>query len=207
MNKASNDALWDRIREETLQHAGDEPMLASFLYATILNHPLLERPLRFHLASQLDSPTASSLLLRDVIQQASDSDSSMRKPVRAADFQPFAHKLEGFFHARSDNPRQDRPWHMVCLVVIVFADQRDIDNFVVVGLRRHRTAIQDLHPFGMNDRRRKPAGNVIGDVTATDGDRIREDDLAVIKHGDGCCAAAHIDEGDTEILFVFHQAG
>lgn len=83
MNQASNDALWDRIHEETLQHARDEPMLASFLYATILNHPLLERSLSFHLASQLDSPTASSLLLRDVIQQAFDSDASIRKAVRA----------------------------------------------------------------------------------------------------------------------------
>ena len=83
MNKASNDAIWDRIREETLHHAGDEPMLASFLYATILNHPMLEDALSFHLASQLDSPTASSLLLRDVIQQAFDNDASIRKAVRA----------------------------------------------------------------------------------------------------------------------------
>jgi serine O-acetyltransferase len=83
MNTASNDALWDRIREETLQHARDEPMLASFLYATILNHPLLEGALSFHLASQLDSPTASSLLLRDVMQQAFESDARIGKAVRA----------------------------------------------------------------------------------------------------------------------------
>ncbi len=83
MSTASNDPLWERIREETLLHARDEPMLASFLYATILNHETLEGALSFHLANQLDSPVASSLLLRDVMLQAFESDSCIRDAVRA----------------------------------------------------------------------------------------------------------------------------
>jgi len=83
VNKPTHDPLWDRIREETFHHASNEPMLASFLHATILNHPVLEGALSFHLANQLDSPTASSLLLRDVIQQAFDSDATIREAVRA----------------------------------------------------------------------------------------------------------------------------
>ena len=78
-----DDPLWDRIREETARHASEEPILASFLHATILNHTRLERSLSFHLALQLDSPNASSLLLRDVMCQAFEADPGIRKAVRA----------------------------------------------------------------------------------------------------------------------------
>jgi len=83
MNTALHDPLWDRIREETSQHASEEPILASFLHATILNHNILERALSFHLANQLDSATASSLLLREVMLQALESDPTIRDAVRA----------------------------------------------------------------------------------------------------------------------------
>ena len=83
MSQESNDPIWDRIREETAKHASEEPILASFLHATILNHPRLELALSFHLANQLDSPTASSLLLREVMLEAMDSDPVIRAAVRA----------------------------------------------------------------------------------------------------------------------------
>ena len=75
--------LWERIRQETVRHANEEPILASFLHATILNHAELEGALSFHLANQLDSPVASSLLLRDVILEALQSDAAIREAVRA----------------------------------------------------------------------------------------------------------------------------
>ena len=83
MSTHTDDPLWDRIREEAAGHASEEPILASFLHATILNHAVLEHALSFHLANQLDSPTASSLLLRDVIPQAFESDPAIRQAVRA----------------------------------------------------------------------------------------------------------------------------
>ena len=83
MSPTNNDPIWNRIREEAARHASDEPILASFLHATILNHSRLELALSFHLASQLDSPTASSLLLREVMLEALDSDASIREAVRA----------------------------------------------------------------------------------------------------------------------------
>lgn len=82
MSPKSPDPMWDRIRKEAAEHASDEPILASFLHATILNHARLELALSFHLASQLDSPTASSLLLREVMLAALDSDASIRTAVR-----------------------------------------------------------------------------------------------------------------------------
>ena len=50
--------------------AASEPVLASFLHATILNHETLESALSFHLAQKLDSPAAPALLVREVIEEA-----------------------------------------------------------------------------------------------------------------------------------------
>ncbi len=82
MSSIQTDVVWDRIRSETEKHAQEEPILASFLHATILNHKTLECALSFHLASQLDSPTVSSLLLREVMLQALESDAGARQAVR-----------------------------------------------------------------------------------------------------------------------------
>ncbi|MDH4040331.1 MAG: serine O-acetyltransferase, partial [Gammaproteobacteria bacterium] len=47
MSTPIHDPLWERIRQETAQHANEEPILASFLHATILNHAELEGALSF----------------------------------------------------------------------------------------------------------------------------------------------------------------
>lgn len=78
-----DDTLWQCIREETEHEARREPMLASFLHATILNHQTLEAALSFHLANKLDSPTASALLLREVIDEALAADPAIGQAVRA----------------------------------------------------------------------------------------------------------------------------
>jgi serine O-acetyltransferase len=83
MSPKKTDAVWDRIRKETEKKAAEEPLLASFLYATILNHSQLERALSFHLASQLDSATVSALLLREVILDALKHDPCIPKAIRA----------------------------------------------------------------------------------------------------------------------------
>jgi len=77
------DPLWQAIRAETTLEANNEPILASFLHATILNHDTLESALSFHLAQKLDSATASALLIREVIEQAFASDASIGEAIRA----------------------------------------------------------------------------------------------------------------------------
>ncbi|QFU77508.1 serine O-acetyltransferase [Halioglobus maricola] len=83
MTATQADPVWERIHSETAKHAQEEPLLASFLHSTILNHHTLECALSFHLANQLDSPTVSSLLLREVILEAMQKDASIRQAVRA----------------------------------------------------------------------------------------------------------------------------
>lgn len=76
------DPLWQAIRNETEAEAGREPILASFLHATILNHDTLEAALSFHLAHKLDSATASALLVREVIEEALRSDPAIGDAIR-----------------------------------------------------------------------------------------------------------------------------
>lgn len=66
----TQDDLWQKLREEAQQHAKSEPILASFLHASILNHGSLSCALSYTLASKLDSNTANALTLREVIEAA-----------------------------------------------------------------------------------------------------------------------------------------
>jgi serine O-acetyltransferase len=77
------DTLWDSIRSQTRKQAEQEPVLASFLYATILNHDTLEAALSFHLANKLDSPALPAMLVREVIEQALEADPDITQAVRA----------------------------------------------------------------------------------------------------------------------------
>lgn len=77
-----NDPIWQDIRDETQKMVKGEPVLASFLYSTILNHSSLESALSFHLAHKLDSPTASALLVREVIEEALQADANIGKAMR-----------------------------------------------------------------------------------------------------------------------------
>ncbi len=76
------DPVWQRICNETRIAAADEPILASFLHATILHHDELECALSFHLANQLDSPSASSMMLREVFLEAFRTDAVIRSAIR-----------------------------------------------------------------------------------------------------------------------------
>ncbi|SDK54062.1 serine O-acetyltransferase [Microbulbifer yueqingensis] len=77
------DALWQQIRADVARQAEREPILASFLHATILNHVTLESALSFHLANKLDSPVAQALLIREVIDEALAADPAIGHAARA----------------------------------------------------------------------------------------------------------------------------
>ncbi|MFM7273433.1 MAG: serine O-acetyltransferase, partial [Gammaproteobacteria bacterium] len=79
---AVDDAVWESIRASSTREAAAEPVLASFLHATILNHATLEAALSFHLAQKLDSPTAPALLAREVIEEAFAADPGIGEAIR-----------------------------------------------------------------------------------------------------------------------------
>lgn len=79
----TTDPVWARIHEQTRAQADEEPILASFLHATILNHDTFEGALSFHLANKLDSPMAPAMMIREVIIAAMDDDPGIAQAARA----------------------------------------------------------------------------------------------------------------------------
>ncbi len=75
--------LWSSIRKRAAERAGAEPTLASFLYATVLNHDRLEDAVSFHLADKLGSSTLSAMQLREIILEAMRGDPTLIASVCA----------------------------------------------------------------------------------------------------------------------------
>lgn len=78
-----SDQLWSAIRSRAADRAAAEPMLASFLHATILNHQCFEDAVSFHLAGKLASETLPAMQLRDVMQQAMQHDPGIAQAICA----------------------------------------------------------------------------------------------------------------------------
>ena len=77
------DPIWAAIRQEVLDEVAREPILGSFLHATILNHARLEDALSFHLAGKLSSQNLPSMLVRELIDEALECDPAIGQAVRA----------------------------------------------------------------------------------------------------------------------------
>ena len=77
------DPVWLAIRQEATTQANNEPALASFFHATILNHDSLESALSFHLANKLASPAISALQIREIIEEVIRVDECVSLAVRA----------------------------------------------------------------------------------------------------------------------------
>jgi len=78
----SDDPVWSMIKQTTAEQANQEPILASFLHATVLNHNTLEDALSFHLANKLDSTAAPALLIREMIEEALAGEPTISQQVR-----------------------------------------------------------------------------------------------------------------------------
>ncbi len=80
---AATGDVWQLIRQETERDAKSEPILASFLHATILKHKTLEAAMSFHLANRLASPAVSALLVREVLDEAFSAEPKIGTAIRA----------------------------------------------------------------------------------------------------------------------------
>jgi serine O-acetyltransferase len=66
--------VWSQLRVEAMQAAAEEPLLASYLHASILHHERLEDALSYHLAQKLGHGDLPALQLREVIREAYQSE-------------------------------------------------------------------------------------------------------------------------------------
>lgn len=75
--------VWQIIRTEALAASAQEPVLASFYHAAILNHTTFQAAISFHLANKLDSQTMPALMIREIFVEAMNADSSIEVAMRA----------------------------------------------------------------------------------------------------------------------------
>lgn len=72
--KLTTDQTWSRMRVEAATAAAQEPVLASFLHAHVLNHTNFSDALSYRLAAKLADGQMSAMLWRDVCAEAYRSD-------------------------------------------------------------------------------------------------------------------------------------
>ncbi|EOA16958.1 hypothetical protein CARUB_v10005186mg [Capsella rubella] len=76
------DPIWDSIRAEAKLEAEKEPVLSSFLYASILSHDCLEQALSFVLANRLQNPTLLATQLMDIFCNVMVHDRGIQSSIR-----------------------------------------------------------------------------------------------------------------------------
>lgn len=98
----AEDGTWQVLREEVTGLANAEPILASYLHATVINHRTLEDSLSYLLAGKLASPDLPAMSLREVIDEVLAASTKVREALRkdlaaAADRDPAAHGIANPF--------------------------------------------------------------------------------------------------------------
>ncbi|XXG39151.1 hypothetical protein AAC387_Pa01g0186 [Persea americana] len=88
LDVSSEDPIWDAMRAEAKSEAEKEPILSSFLYASILSHDCLERALGFVLANRLQNPTLLATQLKDIFDNVIMHDRGIQHAIRL-DIQAF----------------------------------------------------------------------------------------------------------------------
>lgn len=75
--------VWALIRAEAKDASADEPVLASFYHAVILNHHSFAAAISFHLANKLDSQAVPAMMIREVFEEAMAADAEIEAAMRA----------------------------------------------------------------------------------------------------------------------------
>jgi serine O-acetyltransferase len=63
------DPIWDTLRQEADAAAEQDPLLAAFLYSTVLNHRSLEESVAHRICERLDHPDLQAVLLRQAFME------------------------------------------------------------------------------------------------------------------------------------------
>jgi serine O-acetyltransferase len=82
MAEYTADTTWKKLRDESREKAESEPILASYLHLTILNHRGLEDALSFHLASKLATPNLPAMSIREFMSEAFDKSEQIQEAIR-----------------------------------------------------------------------------------------------------------------------------
>jgi serine O-acetyltransferase len=78
----SEDLVWEKLRKDAEIEVSREPLLASYMHATILSHQSLESSLSFHMANQLSSSAMVSTQIQSIFNDAFSKNPSFRESIR-----------------------------------------------------------------------------------------------------------------------------
>ncbi|RDY03041.1 putative serine acetyltransferase 2, partial [Mucuna pruriens] len=76
------DPIWAAVRDEAKLEAEKEPILSSFLYASILAHDCFEQALAFVVANRLQNPTLLATQLMDIFCNVIMHDKAIQRSIR-----------------------------------------------------------------------------------------------------------------------------
>jgi len=76
------DPIWVAVKAEAKSEAEKEPILSSFLYASVLSHDCLERALSFVLANRLEDPTLLATQLIDIFNDVMLNNKDICRSIR-----------------------------------------------------------------------------------------------------------------------------
>jgi serine O-acetyltransferase len=173
------DPVWARIRNEAEEAVRREPELSTFIYSTILHHDTLEAAVVHRVSQRLDHPDVPAELIRQVYEEALESDPSIGLCFRADivatfDRDPATHRfLEPVlyykgFHAVQTHRLAHWLWHK---------DRKDFSYY----LQSRSSAVfqTDVHPaapIGRGIFLDHATGLVVGETA------VIEDDVSIL-HG------------------------
>ena len=79
---ASVDPIWSEVQADARQIVQTEPAMASFVYATVLNHDRLEDAIVHRIAQRLDNHVVNAELIRSTFEHALADDPSLCEAMR-----------------------------------------------------------------------------------------------------------------------------
>ena len=116
MNVA-DDGFWGEIQSEARREAECEPVLVSFLHASVLRHRKLEDALGVILANKLQTPELPAILLRDLINEVLTEHVLIRALIRA-----------DLLAARSETPRHMATRDHFCITRVFTLSKRTVSR-------------------------------------------------------------------------------
>lgn len=80
---ASVDPVWRRVCDEAVKAIADEPLLGGLIHSSLLHHASMERALAYRFSLKLTSGEMSEQILREIADQAYDTDPALGASARA----------------------------------------------------------------------------------------------------------------------------
>ncbi|MFK7864908.1 MAG: serine O-acetyltransferase [Pseudohongiellaceae bacterium] len=172
------DTLWQRLRAEAQTVIAEEPLLASYVYACVLNHKSLESSLSFILANKLSDDVMPAVTVRELFDSAFsalpeiiedakyDIEAVFERDAAINSFLPVILYMKGF-HAIQVHRLAHHLWNQERTELALFIQSRNSEVFSV-----------DIHPacvMGKGIMFDHATGIVIGETT------VIEDNVSVLQ--------------------------